>query len=609
MAQEQENLNRIMGYFLEEAKDNLRIIEQGLLNLGATVRDAELINEIYRAAHSIKGGSAMLGASSVRKTSHKLEDYFQVLKERPPKIGPKLESLLLQVFDGLTELVENLESSDPDDSVHSRNIQICDSLTPVFKSLDQMMKVENHGANEEIEEPTTIFSSPVVSSPASGGEVEHRSSNLPDPEESAKHLVFKSDIPTLLRQMLQGFKQPDTAESRKQLDQICVKLKASGENFELSIWIELVKLAQGAIANRDNLYADLAPIVIRELKRATDFVLDGKLEQIKPSTALLNLQSEQSLTTGQNDPELDTFLRMGTTPTEAFTMESSSKGDRSKNTQPPLDPPKSYTQRIGPEVGLSELNTLADLFEGETSDLELAWETEISSISPDHPGNPEISEVDDINDFSDFFIDESPQDLPQNATDPLNNNLSTEETYDLELETSEDDLKDLLEIEPSIMSTHPKPTQDSEFSNLFSNPEKTQDLDDLLEINLDSSEDSQSIEELDLEESNLGLTEDEDFELDLDLESPERSEPLSTMDDIFDLKEPEEAEELDQNFENLNQLFDGLSENLESEMDLDALGETEALDDDLSLELEESSSSEELFDLDASSDDGEMDLD
>ncbi|MDJ1171662.1 hybrid sensor histidine kinase/response regulator [Roseofilum sp. BLCC_M154] len=56
-------------------------------------------------------------------------------------------------------------------------------------------------------------------------------------------------------------------------------------------------------------------------------------------------------------------------------------------------------------------------------------------------------------------------------------------------------------------------------------------------------------------------------------------------------------------------MFDLDASSDDGEMDLDALGETEALDDDLSLELEESSSSEELFDLDTSSDDGEMDLD
>lgn len=52
-----EQQQRILGYFIEEAKDHLNTIEPGLLNLQTTLEDPEMVNEIFRAAHSIKGGS------------------------------------------------------------------------------------------------------------------------------------------------------------------------------------------------------------------------------------------------------------------------------------------------------------------------------------------------------------------------------------------------------------------------------------------------------------------------------------------------------------------------------------------------------------------------
>jgi chemotaxis protein histidine kinase CheA len=67
-----EQQQRILGYFIEEARDHLNTIEQGLLNLQATLDDSEMINEVFRAAHSIKGGSAMLGLSSIQRTAHRL---------------------------------------------------------------------------------------------------------------------------------------------------------------------------------------------------------------------------------------------------------------------------------------------------------------------------------------------------------------------------------------------------------------------------------------------------------------------------------------------------------------------------------------------------------
>ncbi|MBP0039270.1 MAG: Hpt domain-containing protein, partial [Roseofilum sp. SID1] len=597
MAQEQENLDRIMGYFLEEAKDNLTIIEQGLLNLGATVQDSELMDEIYRAAHSIKGGAAMLGASSIRKTSHKLEDYFQILKERPPKISPKLESLLLQVLDGLTVLVENLEQSESEELTTRKNAEVKQSLTPCFETLDRMMQVEKNGADPQAEESTAAIA-PLPSRPNSAV-VERRSSNLPDPEESAKHLVFQSDVPTQLRQMLQGFKQPDTADSRQQLTQICISLTQAGENFNLSTWVDLVKLAQGAIANRDNFYADLAPVAIKELKRARDLVLAGTPDQIKPSSTLLNLQPQQSLTADPVDRELDTLLRVGRTPTEESPREENSMSDRSYNSQPPVDPPTPYSQRIGPDVGLSELNTLADLFKGETSDIELAWETEISSAPPENNWGLDSSEMDEMGDLSDFLIHESFNDVSENINDNWELNLSKNEKSNVDSEDLEDDLKDLLEIEPTVMSNNPKKNQADELSDLFSeHPDATStDLDELLQINLDSSEQNQSLENLDLDM--LDMKETDDLALDLDLDS-----------NWSEGEELEESSEMNSLFEDLSLTEDLDSSSAEEDIfGLDDGGESLALDElegnesleDLSLmeDLDENSSAEEdIFGLD-----------
>ena len=58
-----EDQKRILGYFIEEAKDHLNTIEQGLLNLQTTIEDAEMVNEVFRAAHSVKGGARHAGGS------------------------------------------------------------------------------------------------------------------------------------------------------------------------------------------------------------------------------------------------------------------------------------------------------------------------------------------------------------------------------------------------------------------------------------------------------------------------------------------------------------------------------------------------------------------
>ena len=106
-----EQQQRIMGYFMEETQEHLNTMEPALLSLLSTIEDKEVLNEVYRAAHSIKGGAAMLELNSIQKIAHRLEDCFKDLKEFPVKPDQQLEFLFLRVFGNLQKLVEQLTPS------------------------------------------------------------------------------------------------------------------------------------------------------------------------------------------------------------------------------------------------------------------------------------------------------------------------------------------------------------------------------------------------------------------------------------------------------------------------------------------------------------------
>ena len=63
-----EQLQRIIG-FLEEATEHIQIIEQGLQGLQNPVQAPQSIHQLIRASHSIKGGAAMLGFSSIQRVA------------------------------------------------------------------------------------------------------------------------------------------------------------------------------------------------------------------------------------------------------------------------------------------------------------------------------------------------------------------------------------------------------------------------------------------------------------------------------------------------------------------------------------------------------------
>jgi chemotaxis protein histidine kinase CheA len=76
------NAQRILGYFIEEAKEHLETLEKGILDLSNMANDSEQVNEMFRAAHSVKGGAAMLGYTSIQKTAHRLEDAKWLRQQR-----------------------------------------------------------------------------------------------------------------------------------------------------------------------------------------------------------------------------------------------------------------------------------------------------------------------------------------------------------------------------------------------------------------------------------------------------------------------------------------------------------------------------------------------
>jgi chemotaxis protein histidine kinase CheA len=245
---------QILGYFIEEAKEHLDTIEQGLVDLATTMADSERVNELFRAAHSVKGGAAMLGFESIQKTAHHFEDCFKILQEHRVRIDQRLEDLFLEGFDTLKELIEALQS--PFGLREEDAQQAVAASEPTFRELQAYLNVLITGRSTA----------------------------------SKKNLLPQNaaaQITTLLKGMLQLFKQGDSQKGRQQLVALCNRLIQISSTTKS--WVTVLQTAQRAIANPKNSYAALAPIVIKDLKQASDLLLLGQAEQIAVSPNLQNL--------------------------------------------------------------------------------------------------------------------------------------------------------------------------------------------------------------------------------------------------------------------------------------------------------------------------------
>ncbi len=97
----------IIQAFLEEAEELLTQYEDSLLQLEDQPEDAEVLNRIFRAAHTLKGNSGMLGLETMAHFTHKLEDLLDELRKGMRSVTPDIVSVLLKSGDVLKGLVEH----------------------------------------------------------------------------------------------------------------------------------------------------------------------------------------------------------------------------------------------------------------------------------------------------------------------------------------------------------------------------------------------------------------------------------------------------------------------------------------------------------------------
>ncbi|MFN4876434.1 MAG: Hpt domain-containing protein, partial [Aphanizomenon sp.] len=368
---QQEQQQRILGYFLEEAREHLNTIEQGLLNLQTTLEDSEMINEVFRAAHSIKGGAAMLGLSSIQHTSHRLEDCFKILKENPIQVDQKLESLLLDVCDTLKALIENL--GNPFGLSEEKAQALMSKTEPVLKWLNDhietLLKQGNSGVKNLNNLPTTHL------------QVETSVPPQKPPIVTKQHQDwknFQAQVLEILREMLQQFKQTNLEISRKNLQKCCHQLSKIGRDLNLSNWCSLCESAALAISNPNNSYLTLAKIIITEIKQAQELVLKNKDAEIAISQQLETLcpRPQQSLLAFENT-EIQEPLLTGTTelnvkpPASVNATNLTELIDKSRSL---FNHRQSTLIHNHSEIGVSELNNLADLFADDTQELNDNWQ-------------------------------------------------------------------------------------------------------------------------------------------------------------------------------------------------------------------------------------------
>ncbi|MCC8992709.1 MAG: chemotaxis protein CheW [Candidatus Contendobacter sp.] len=106
--------NDLLNQFVNESCEHLATIEADLLTIeegGADINE-QLVNKVFRAAHSVKGGGGFFGLSKVKELAHKAETLLDLLRSRKRTPNAEIINLLLISFDKLREMLNDAANSD-----------------------------------------------------------------------------------------------------------------------------------------------------------------------------------------------------------------------------------------------------------------------------------------------------------------------------------------------------------------------------------------------------------------------------------------------------------------------------------------------------------------
>jgi len=103
--------------YISESLEHLADIEQDLLTIeeGGAEIDEEVVNRVFRAAHSLKGGAGFLALETIKELAHKIENVLDMMRNREIVPNPEIINILLNAFDKLRDLINNSDTSNEQD--------------------------------------------------------------------------------------------------------------------------------------------------------------------------------------------------------------------------------------------------------------------------------------------------------------------------------------------------------------------------------------------------------------------------------------------------------------------------------------------------------------
>ena len=119
------DMAKFLARFVEEARDHVTKLNEGLVRLEKDPEDAETTNAIFRSAHTIKGSARMMKLAPISDVAHKIEDCLGAVREKKISYSQELADVLFKGIDTISEMIEKTAAGQ---ELTMDNATLCEEL-------------------------------------------------------------------------------------------------------------------------------------------------------------------------------------------------------------------------------------------------------------------------------------------------------------------------------------------------------------------------------------------------------------------------------------------------------------------------------------------------
>ena len=138
------DVSQYLEIFIDETNGHLQILSDCIMTLEKEPENMDVINEIFRAAHSLKGMAGTMGFKRMQRLTHDMENVFQEVRSGNMNVTSSLVDVLFQCLDAIEAYLDNVKESSDEGT---------DDNEAIIKELNDILAAGTGNAQEEEKKP------------------------------------------------------------------------------------------------------------------------------------------------------------------------------------------------------------------------------------------------------------------------------------------------------------------------------------------------------------------------------------------------------------------------------------------------------------------------